>query len=1104
MIKIISIIQSIITVSMLVVLSDGFLPEDQAFADGAAEEVSVMAKTYGVISASTRNAFNDELPEIDSDESFDQNNPEYGTQGTAITWKPGEFFILTGQQVAANQGLVEVLDDKNFEYYDLEAGDINTTRTFYFNNPYIENQTVEVGATLHEGIVYPDTFTQIDGLKKIFFTLNYWTEYHFAPALIDWDEDNKYDNNAYLYRINSDYKRFYSYAHGNRGQPADLLKANYQHYGKIRPSTDSSLADFLQEDLNIYQQVYHRVYRNNKEYFSINGNKEYKTRNMWLDFSIPNYYQTDTEANTPDNEDMTGYVALNNNIGVGHASINLGRVRLASPRLWVERQSVKENTWMDISNNALWTPERQNKLLIEQYSLSVFLENDYAELTDIGKINNVIYDPDNQSLAYLHIPSAGMYHTHFAVQSCKKLHSNVAVDNAGKEIKTLETITAFDIIHDLKAMAKSPGGITSDEIALDTSTNLKDFYKPHIEGSVFDPEYKDKRQRTTGTSAVPGMYHSRGHDYLRIIDEKFSIWWLAYYFVMVYHQSMEQAQTSSSIGAGDLAMPASGTLSAFQNSLDVNKIKTLIEGFSTLIKRLIVENFYQHPFLATLMSYVMYYNSPTGRVKSCSDLKIGVYNSFYIIDNGQAIRGNSDASNRGIMSFFGTGANGIGDPALTFDDLDQIHVADIRDEVIGLSHYKHKWWEHTNIDFSCVHLKQRFEPVLKGFSSEDAQRMFFLKPLLDDTPETPKSSSEANSKHYSDKLRNTRNAHFPDELIADSFVWQEFLSKNIGNILDGEDYQCSGENKEVDLAVTYAEGSDQKRCKDNHWTKKWMEYREFYYDLAQALKHVAEFDDLQIKLSRSSHHYMDCAPLLSKTDGSSRQSSGSRNFSIKQLRQNNHGKYIQSSASLDAVQDFYDNQPYESPQVQKFYLSKHPEADFAINEELKALYTSSGKGNFDYITFATSLTSEEEDYEPKLAPGRPMVIIPGTKFYEPEIFKRYDKASGKSVSLVVKAFPRSKVTFSPQANIQQGNVNQESIAINVCSITPESDQARIMGELQTKLVEAKLATSDRASKIQDIVGYLEGIKDQLGCVPTEKEIKDAVYIDPRHVVIFAN
>ena len=155
----------------------------------------------------------------------------------------------------------------------------------------------------------------------------------------------------------------------------------------------------------------------------------------------------------------------------------------------MEREAKDQNyPWLDLSTYNYWSPSKYNKFLIEEYAKFVFKENDYAGLVD----NNYIHDQDDNSnlnLGYLHIPSGGLYSSHFAVQSCQKLYTSVEVNDQDGEIKTLNSITAYDIIRDLGEMADDPMGVNSVKQAYDTDQSLKDFlcsayFKNHFGSSL--------------------------------------------------------------------------------------------------------------------------------------------------------------------------------------------------------------------------------------------------------------------------------------------------------------------------------------------------------------------------------------------------------------------------------------------------------------------------------------------------------------------------------------------------------------------------------------------------------------------------------------------
>ena len=1019
------------------------------------DETSTVVNPPKVITVNIKSTerFFDPLPEIDSDDSYDKN--DYGAQGRAIPWKPGEFYIRTGQSISVNQGLKDTFIDLELDYYSLNPGDINTVRTHDYNNPYITDRNIDIGAKLYPGIANPDTYVPSDGIKKIFFTLNYWTEYHYSSSIINWFDDRQRHRNKFQLFFPGQEKK----AENTVDQ---LLFKYYDRYGFIRKQNNRSLENHNIEDLQTYQALYNQIYKDRESFFYFNPSAlgRYERKSIKIKFSLPKYYSS---------YGLKKYVALNNNIGAGYASTNLSQARLFSPRLWVERQSTKEYTWLNLGQKDLWTPARQNKLLIEQYSRYVFNEQN----NDIGLFrpeddDEIIYDPDNQILAYLHIPSTGMYHTHFTVQSCKKLHSSVALDSEGREIKTLDTLTAFDIIHDLGKMAKDPKGVNSEELALDTQIPLKDFYNPHIDTRTSGNTYDDVRRWYVYFHTVPDLNNGRR------VDEKSSIWTLVRYFVDLYMSFMKIAEDSAKINnIIPFQMPSNGTLIDFDDSIDT---KTLMEKFSESIRENVIEKLDKHPFLATLMDYVMYYNSPmpSRRIKSCSDLKSGIFNSFFMIDTGASIKGSGDReSYRRLYDFLFLSRN--------YRTL-RLRYRNINRDLTGYKHYRHKWWEHTNIDFSCLHLKTVFDDLDIDYIPSEAKKMFFIKPLQKENDEREKLSQITNSKHYTNKLTIE---HFFDELTSESFSWENFLANTFA-----KDYD-TGRCEQVNLSNPDA---DQQDCITNHWSQKWNQYKQFYKDLSLALSQVIELDELQIRLSKSPHHFIDCAPYMISTT--------KRNIAFvgKPKSDYDQWKNLQSSASLDVVQDFFPQNRSIPENIEKYYVSKHPEAIFGLRDDLQALYTEEGYGNFDYVTFATSLSSLN-DNNPKHSPGRPMVIIPGTKFYPPELFQRYPKRQNKSMSIVVQSYPRSSIYFAPERNTDPDDSNQEKIAINLCSITPDSDQAQISDKLQTKIISAINANNDKNRKIEDIISYLNSIKDSLGCIPSREEIEQIVSRDPRNVVI---
>ena len=1076
------------------------------------EEISIHTKQPVLITDRAQNQFTDDFADLDSlnDQSFqDNSNGQDGnpaSQSGPITWRPGRFYIRTGPQNAANQGLVDVYDSMGLAYYKLTGIDLNRTRVFYFRGHSYSDDDFVLGSSIHPGIISRQIYNQLEGSRELFFTLNYWTHYHYAPSIINWHNDDQ--NEDRVARIDDQLMWIRGYDIRLMGQ--SLIVNNYKHYGQIRDRSKSGLKTHINIDTEAYQDIYNKVFSDD-EIFVVSGNDsnwKYQLKDNYkrnLKFSIPKYYE----------DGNTKYSLHRNNIGVGEASINLSEARLRSPRLWVEREAKSNHPWLDLSIYNYWSPSKSNKLLIEEYAKFVFEENDYAGLMD-RNYTRYKYDNDDQTLGYLHIPSGGVYSTHFAVQSCKELKSSVEVDDQDGEIKTLNSITAYDIIRDLKTMADDPRGVYSTQKAYDSDQALKDFYAEHISKTTFDPAYKDMSihpLRSTSDSDL-GIR--------REIEEKFSTWWLAYYFILAYQQSLETAQKKAGIENTDLEMPNSGRLSDYQNNtFNDEKMENLIDEFGEQIKSLIVDNFDSNPFLATLIKYVLYYKDPSGRVKSCNDLKQEIYKSFYIKDDDS--RGQLISSGLALDKFLGDSENGLNFPNRRADfRIDQSHVTNIKNEIVGFRHYSHKWWEHTNIDFSCKLLKTLLDRFSYGIDISEV--MLFIEPLLQVSNESPKSSS-VSSKHYSTALRKD---HFPTFLTSESFNWEELLKK-FGNKIDGDDHKCEGSkaemqtttgivtepvlddngdpqvdengnevtrdqeeerqvlvqiNQEVDLGNRSSDRDERKReqrCINEHWTKGWKKHKEFYSELAEIFKKVAELDDLQIKLSRSPHHFIDCGP-----------------YTEERLEWKN----IQSSASLDTVQNFFPDDRTKTrnikQSIKKRFISKHPEADFALRDDLKQLYK-----DYNYITFATSLQDTNQS-EPDLQPGRPMLVIPGTEFVMPEIFKQ--EPDQQSVSLFVQAYPRSKVTLQVRGRVVQGNpVNGCGSARIDLGYIPNHHRKRIFDKVREDVARAMTASGlQRQQIVNELHSFILSNRAHVSKIPSRRDILDIVSRCPQTVITFSN
>ena len=475
----------------------------------------------------------------------------------------------------------------------------------------------------------------------------------------------------------------------------------------------------------------------------------------------------------------------------------------------------------------------------------------------------------------------------------------------------------------------------------------------------------------------------------------------------------------------------------------------LMSELTKQIKPLIVDNFDSHPFLATLMKYVLYYKEPTGRVKSCNDLKLEIYKSFFIIDDDTMIMDDPGA----LYGFFGDGATGLNFPDRRSDfAINQNHVANIKDALLSFKYYVHKWWEHTNIDFSCKLLKNLLVDFDYGIS--DSEKMLFIKSLSKASSERSKSANDNfRSRHYSTALRKD---HFLDSLTDDPFNWEDFLG-NFGNKnkIDGDE--------------------------DEYWTIGWKRHKDFYGELANILKKVAELDDLQIKLNQSPHHFIECL----KNDSTSTY-----------LWEN-----IQSSASLDTVQNFFPGDRTKTENIKqslkKTFLSKHPEADFALRYDLQQLYK-----DYNYVTFATSL--QDLDSEPDLQPGRPMLVIPGTKFVMPEIFKQ--ELNQQSLSLTVQAHPRSKVTLQIIGRVVQGRpVNGCGSARIDLGWIPKNHRKRIFDRVREDVARAMTASgSQRRDIVDEIYGFILTNRRYVRKIPSKRDILAITSRCPQTVITFSN
>ena len=344
------------------------------------EEISIHTSSPVLITDRTQHSFTDDLPDLENvnDQSFkDNSNGQDGdptSQSRPIPWEPGRFYIRTGKQNAANQGLVDVYDSMGLDYYHLTGIDINTTRVFYFRGHSYSDDDFVLGQTIHPGIISKQTYDQLEGSRELFFTLYYWTHYHYAPSIVNWHKDNQNDdsiahiNDQFMWLKDSDIKLM--------GQ--SLIVNNYKHYGQIRDQSISGLKKHEEIDKEAYQEIYNRVFSDDQIYQIVTTrnasspsgffHRYVLKEDSFFKFSYP--YYKHYYGSSIGNSFYTNY------IGVGEASVNLSEARLRSPRLWVEREAKDQNyPWLDLSTYNYWSPSKYNKFLIEEYAKFVFKEN---------------------------------------------------------------------------------------------------------------------------------------------------------------------------------------------------------------------------------------------------------------------------------------------------------------------------------------------------------------------------------------------------------------------------------------------------------------------------------------------------------------------------------------------------------------------------------------------------------------------------------------------------------------------------------------------------------------------------------------------------------
>ena len=1020
--------------------------------------------------------------------------------------KPDDFFIRTGIQNCANNQLAEYYRQKSnhFDYFHLQTQDIKIGRT--------SNRVPRIEVARRLISENDDLIKQMKA--DVFFTLTYWTHYHPSSSLINYSMDTykNYDQGSY-----SDYYDNYDFTKlGSR-----LAELNYDNYGKFRKK--GSKKDLKDAENDIYKTIQAEFFNDPNSLFqesttetSDELEEEDVPENGFVnDFKEKsnNFYRLIDEKklffrparHTRHNDNL---VARTNTIATGITSTNLGEVRLSTPRSWLQNyikdnfkdKSFKKYKLKKAKDIDTLSASQYNKLIIEQYTKLVFSDNNYGQFsivedTHVNQKN--IYDT-LPTHAFIHIPSGGLYSTHFAVQSCNVPGLRNTRTSGDTEIKTLETLTAFDVIKDLQNMAQSKEGVyTESANAFDTKESLKDFYSFHTQKDTFDTQYTHSNNSASNT-------------------DSFSIWWLPYYFVAAYLGIMEKAQQEvfgedfpstkylpdynkeifSNTGCDDytqydtdnnrnkiyrhlkcrpfLSIDENKNFEDFEKELNEKTIK-LFSKFYKSIKTNILNQFEGHQFMRTLFNYVLYYVAKDNkRVRSCKDLKQEIYKAFYL---NNVLGSDNYKKSQKTANFFHQITNYNSKFGIENDDKDHDHARKIHKKIKSSkrsSYYGHKWWEHTNIDFSCMHLKKLLTGISDNIASQDKDLKnklvkirksapFNLSPYLADSKDKDAFSLRffIAPPMYKNNFINKTGAHFQSKLaqklfkgtktskyLQEYFFNDDFINtfstsdsdgESINNVADlmvdyfghyvklkphdngsddidkaeppvniqddsangvepsSDDLQCNNlelnqdkyiQSTSNDGTITFLNTPEAKEiltCRHAHWTAGWAAQKQFYKNLKRILKSVAELDDLQIKINAYQHHVVDC--------------SGSNTFDFDpddtDIAQKWQWGKILSSASLDTVQDF--GQKDKDPITN--YDSKHPESDYAINSSLKNLYYDP-----DYITFKTSLNNP---------PGRPMIVIPGTKFTPPKIFDQSNKQFGVSVQ----AYPRAicelvEITFN--------------------------------------------------------------------------------------------
>ena len=1080
--------------------------------------------------------------------------------------KPGDFFIRTGQQNCANNQLAEYYREKknHFDYFHLQAEDIKVQRTLNFSGHYYGGDNKIVIA---RKLISGDNALINEMKADVFFTLNYWTHYHPSSSLVNYSTDTyeNYNQSSYSYYYdNYDFTRLGS----------KLAELNYDNYGKFRKK--GSKKNLKDAENEIYKTIQTEFFNDTESLFKKNSedsedlskeksNKYYILKDEKKLFFKPTRHNYNLAART-------------NTIATGITSTNFGEVRLSTPRSWL-RNYIKDNYEdKDVEKYELkkakdidtLSASQYNKLIIEQYTKLVFSNNNYGQFsivedTHVNQKN--IYDT-LPTHAFIHIPSGGLYSTHFAVQSCKvpglisKLKDTRTSESNDKEIKTLETLTAFDVIKDLQNMAQSKEGVyTESANAFDTKESLKDFYSFHTQKDTFDTTYKKNNNSASNT-------------------DSFSIWWLPYYFVAAYLGIMEKTQKEvfredfpstkylpdynkeifSNTGCNDhthlkcrpfLSINENKNFEDFEKELNEKTIK-LFSKFYKSIKTNILNQFEGHQFMRTLFNYVLYYIAQDNkRVRSCKDLKQEIYKAFYL---NNVLGSDNYKKSKKTATFFHQITNYNSKFGIENDDKD--HAGKIYNKKIKSSkrssYYGHKWWEHTNIDFSCMHLKKlltdpynitsqdknklvkirksapfNLSPYLGRPKGKDAFSLrFFIAPPMYKNNFTDKTGAHFQSNLAQELFKGTKASKYLQEYFfnddfINTFSTSDSNDESINNVADlmvdyfghyvklkphdsgnddideaetsvniqgdsADDLQCNGlelnEDKYIqstsnDGTITFLNTPEAKKiltCRHAHWTAGWAAQKQFYKNLKRILKSVAELDDLQIKINAYQHHVVDC--------------SGSNTFDFTPNNPKWQWGKILSSASLDTVQDF--GQKDKNPITN--YDSKHPESDYAINSSLKKLYYDP-----DYITFKTSLNNP---------PGRPMIVIPGTKFIPPKIFDYQPK---KRSGISVQAYPRAicelvevsktEKTKGPGTPIDVGHVPHNCKILN-------KTRKEILGTFRNKIHAAYIQEDPdlRDKKIDEIIKHIDDNKECIEKIPEHDDIILILTTPPGQSITISN